>query len=707
VSISSTIRKVGPYLTNGSTTEFVFGFKVFQKQDLYVIKQDVATGSETVLTLYVDYDVELSEDQNVSPGGKVVISPALSSGYRLTISSDVEILQPTNLTNQGGFYPTVINDSLDKLTIISQQIKEQVDRGLRFPISDAQSLKQELPPAFQRAGKVLSFDEDGEPTTEILVDSVEVAQNAAISAASSAELSEDWAIKTDGSVGGTSEYSSKEYAVGVLRRGQTGGGSAKDWASYTSGTVDGTLYSAKYYADQAQSAINSVNSALSSIQATADSVVWSDVVFINSNTTLSQSSQGKLYVVDASAGSVTITLPVISTLNLIGSFAIGIKKQDQSGNAVLINRSGSDVFDNGSIQKSLSAFGSSTTLVPDTDRNPDTWVSLDFGQVGGNVITNSFSANGTQNSFTLSVAPGVKENTQVYIDGVYQNKSAYSLSGTTITLGAPPSAGVNNVEVVIGSTLTLGAPNTGSVTTSSMADASVTSSKMADGSVTTPKIADGAVTASKLASGILTSGTSPTGSVIAFAGIAAPSGWLMCDGATYSSTQYPDLAAVLGVLSGNFTVPDLRGQFIRGVDNMQTARGAAGVDSGRSIRSSQAQSTLLPAHRHGIDAIVTGAPSNGNWGGASNDFSLGMTGIRDFTSATFGNGAQGFYRANRRGVGVSVVHFSMTSNGNQDATPRLVNGSSDPSVGPSTLASDATGSETRPTNIAMSYIIKT
>ncbi len=94
------------------------------------------------------------------------------------------------------------------------------------------------------------------------------------------------------------------------------------------------------------------------------------------------------------------------------------------------------------------------------------------------------------------------------------------------------------------------------------------------------------------------SGFSMPGTVMAFAGNTPPLGWLACNGAAVSQTTYDKLYAVVGstfsylgaVSPGNFRLPDLRGEFIRGWDNSR------GVDSGRVFGSEQADE--LEAHTH-------------------------------------------------------------------------------------------------------------
>ena len=57
----------------------------------------------------------------------------------------------------------------------------------------------------------------------------------------------------------------------------------------------------------------------------------------------------------------------------------------------------------------------------------------------------------------------------------------------------------------------------------------------------------------------------PTGSIVMWATSASPSGWLFLDGSTYSQATYPALAAVFGVVSGTFTLPDMRDRFVGGL----------------------------------------------------------------------------------------------------------------------------------------------
>jgi microcystin-dependent protein len=66
-----------------------------------------------------------------------------------------------------------------------------------------------------------------------------------------------------------------------------------------------------------------------------------------------------------------------------------------------------------------------------------------------------------------------------------------------------------------------------------------------------------AVTTAALAQAVV-----PVGSIVAFAGAAAPRGWLMCDGNAIPTGAQYDL---LRKLMGN-TTPDLRGYFLRGID---------------------------------------------------------------------------------------------------------------------------------------------
>jgi hypothetical protein len=106
---------------------------------------------------------------------------------------------------------------------------------------------------------------------------------------------------------------------------------------------------------------------------------------------------------------------------------------------------------------------------------------------------------GAQTAFVLSVTPASKNTTTIAISGVLQQKSTYSLTGSTITFGVAPPLGTNNIEVTSGLFAPIATPGNLTVTTGKIADLAVTTGKIADLAVTTGKIAAGAVTLAKMA----------------------------------------------------------------------------------------------------------------------------------------------------------------------------------------------------------------
>ena len=163
MTISSTTRIAGPYTGSGTTGPFTFAFKVFQASDLVVVKREISTATDTTLTLTTDYSVTLNGNQNSSPGGSITLVSSISSAYELTLTSNIENKQPTDLTNQGGFYPEVITDALDRACIQIQQLASLNTRSLVAPISDGLSTSLALPAADLRANKYLAFDANGVP----------------------------------------------------------------------------------------------------------------------------------------------------------------------------------------------------------------------------------------------------------------------------------------------------------------------------------------------------------------------------------------------------------------------------------------------------------------------------------------------------------------------------------------------------------------
>ena len=120
MTIRTTAREAGPFSSAASTLPFAF--KVYKSTDLRVVRK-APDGTPTTLTMGVHYTVALSADQEASPGGSATLLSPTPAGHTVTVTTAMPALQLMDLTNQGGFFPELLNDTADVLTILIQQLQ--------------------------------------------------------------------------------------------------------------------------------------------------------------------------------------------------------------------------------------------------------------------------------------------------------------------------------------------------------------------------------------------------------------------------------------------------------------------------------------------------------------------------------------------------------------------------------------------------------
>ena len=190
MTISTESIKAGPFAGNASTTTFAFSYKVFAQADLAVIFTSTV-GVESTKTLTTDYSVSLNSDQDNNPGGSITTTGAYSPiavGEKITIINEPDYTQGTDLVSGGGFFPNVIEDALDRSTILARRADEQVSRSIQIPVSDSAGTSVELASNTLRANKTIVFDADVDVggSTDYYVEQTAAPAAAASAAAASA-----------------------------------------------------------------------------------------------------------------------------------------------------------------------------------------------------------------------------------------------------------------------------------------------------------------------------------------------------------------------------------------------------------------------------------------------------------------------------------------------------------------------------------------
>ena len=157
MTISSTATKVS-YSGDASTVAFAYTFKIYATSELDVIVRD-ADGAETTKTLTTHYSVSgAGEDA----GGTVTFVTAPAATEVVVIRRALALTQATDYVENDPFPAASHEDALDRLTIISQQQQEEIDRSLKAADTDPTSVSLKLPAAALRASKLVSFDGSGD-----------------------------------------------------------------------------------------------------------------------------------------------------------------------------------------------------------------------------------------------------------------------------------------------------------------------------------------------------------------------------------------------------------------------------------------------------------------------------------------------------------------------------------------------------------------
>lgn len=131
----------------------------------------------------------------------------------------------------------------------------------------------------------------------------------------------------------------------------------------------------------------------------------------------------------------------------------------------------------------------------------------------------------------------------------------------------------------------------------------------------------------------------PIGAILPYAGLQAPRGYLFCDGSEVERAKFPDLYDIIGLTYGTptlgvntFKLPDLRGRFSLGRDNM---------DNGGTVPNSTGG--FVDAGGGNADRVPGTEPDNiGGFGGQSSN-SLIVANLPDHEHSMRGSTGQQYY----------------------------------------------------------------
>ena len=207
----------------------------------------------------------------------------------------------------------------------------------------------------------------------------------------------------------------------------------------------------------------------------------SDIVVYKNNVLLTETTDYTVSIAANGTGNITMVVALVLTdiLTIIGGRELSRTTDFVTAGDLLASSLNEQLDSNVIMSQQLDERFGRTLAVPpgDEDKTLDLPLAADradkiilfdesgnvtaaapsdfFGNavLGGNFIVNTATGDGSQTAFGLTVAPGIKTNIQIHIDGVYQNKSTFSLSGSTVTFTEAPPLNAA-IEFMMGESVT-------------------------------------------------------------------------------------------------------------------------------------------------------------------------------------------------------------------------------------------------------------
>lgn len=131
MSVSGTSTK-SVYTADGSNKYFPYSWEILESSDVQLWVTDLNSNTSQVTT---NFDVDTSNSRVIYPNVASGLGP-LASGYIVTVIRVLPLTQPVDLVNQGVTDLGVLEEAYDRLTLITQQLQEQLNRSVKYPIQE-------------------------------------------------------------------------------------------------------------------------------------------------------------------------------------------------------------------------------------------------------------------------------------------------------------------------------------------------------------------------------------------------------------------------------------------------------------------------------------------------------------------------------------------------------------------------------------------